>query len=460
MAELREECGVFGIYDPKGKCADLTYYALVALQHRGQDGSGIAVNNDGDITHYKDLGLVNEVFDAERLAELKGTMAVGHVRYSTRNASAKFNIRENVQPLVLRYVKGNLAIAHNGSLVGTDSLRKELERSGAIFQTTTDTELIAYAIAKKRLEAGSVQGAVKEAMKVLKGAYCLLVMSPQKLIAARDPWGLRPLCMGRKGDAIVFASESCAFDSIDAEYIREIDPGEIVIVEKGTITSIRDHCTDSSSLCIFEHIYFARPDSNIAGQNVYEARKKSGMLLAQQCPVEADVVIGVPDSGIGAAAGYAEQSGIKYENGFIKNRYIGRTFIKPDQESREIAVKMKLNPLKSLLDGKRVIMVDDSIVRGTTCGQIIKMLRDVGVKEVHVKISSPLFLYPCYFGTDIPSTDELIATNHSVDEICKMIGADSLDFLSMENLHKICENSACGFCDGCFTGKYPVDVSE
>lgn len=458
MNKIGEECGIFGIYDPKGRCADTTYYGLLSLQHRGQDGCGIAVNLNREITHYKDLGLVDEVFDEERLAQLKGTMAVGHVRYAVRHSSKEVNIRENVQPLVLRYVKGTLAIAHNGSLINTDGIRKEFERTGAIFQTTTDTELIAYMVARERVNSASIQEALSKALKKLQGAYSLLVMSPQKLIAARDPWGFRPLCMGRKGDAYIFASESCAFDSIDAEYIREIEPGEIVVVENGNVTCIKDNCREKSSLCVFEHIYFARPDSDISGQNVYESRKKAGMLLAAQSPVDADVVVGVPDSGIGAAAGYAEFSGIKNENGFIKNRYIGRTFIKPNQESREIAVKMKLNPLKGILKGKRVVMVDDSIVRGTTCGKIVKMLREAGASEVHVRISSPPFLWPCYFGTDIPSTDELIATNNSVDDIRRIIGADSLDFLSFENVHKICEDSKVGFCYGCFTGEYPIKL--
>lgn len=457
MAKLHEECGVFGIWDPEGQCANTTYYGLVALQHRGQEGCGIAVNLNREISHYKDVGLVNEVFNEEILEKLPGNMAVGHVRYSTAGGS----LRENVQPLVLRYVKGTLALAHNGNIVNTAELRKDLEKNGAIFQTTADTEIIAYLIARERLNTGSIEGSVKKVMTMLKGAFSLLVMSPNKLIAARDPWGFRPLCMGKRGDAIVFASESCAFDSIDAEFVRDIEPGEIIVLEDGNMRIDKELCgKHKSNLCIFEHIYFARPDSLIDGQVVHEARKRAGALLAEQSKTEADIVIGVPDSGLSAAAGYAEYSGLPNEMGFIKNKYIGRTFIKPQQSSREIAVKMKLNVLKSVVNGKRVIMVDDSIVRGTTSGRIIKMLREAGATEVHVKISAPPFTWPCFFGTDIPSRGELIANQKTIEEIAEAIGADSLDYLSIENLEKIAPNSKCGFCNACFTGKYAVDVDH
>lgn len=457
MSGLHEECGVFGIWDPEGYCANTTYYGLVALQHRGQEGCGIAVNENREITHFKDVGLVNEVFDEEKLSKLTGNMAVGHVRYSTAGGS----IRENVQPLVLRYVKGTLAIAHNGNITNTKELRKELEENGAIFQTTADTELIAYLIARERLNAPSIEESVKRVMKRLKGAFSLLVMSPRKLIAARDPWGFRPLCIGHRKDAIIFASESCAFDSIDAEFDRDIEPGEIAVIEDGKVRFDKDLCkSHKHSLCIFEHIYFARPDSIIDGEVVHETRKRAGAFLAQQSNVEADIVIGVPDSGLSAAAGYAEYSGLPNETGFIKNRYIGRTFIKPQQTMREIAVKMKLNVLKNVVRGKRVIMVDDSIVRGTTSGRIVKLLREAGAKEVHVRISSPQFLWPCFFGTDIPSRDVLVANNYTVKETADLINADSLDYLSFENLHKIAPDSKCSFCDACFTGKYSVDVSH
>ena len=464
MAKLHEECGVFGIFDPKGNPANTTYYGLVALQHRGQEGCGIAVNRDREIYHYKDVGLVNDVFNEEILGKLSGRMAIGHVRYSTAGGSA----RENVQPLVLRYIKGTLAISHNGNITNVDEIREELEHSGPIFQTTADTEIIAYLIARERITAGSIESAVKNAMKKLKGAYSLLVMSPNKLIAARDKWGFRPLQMGKRDDAVVFASETCAFDAIDAEFVRDIAPGEIVTIEAARdggdgyfMTEDTELCDSvPSSMCIFEHIYFARPDSTIQNEVVHECRKRAGAFLAMQAPVDADIVIGVPDSGLSAAQGYSEYSGIPIDTGFIKNKYIARTFIKPTQGAREVAVKMKLNVLKSAVQGKRVIMVDDSIVRGTTSGRIVKLLRDAGAKEVHVRISAPAFKWPCFFGTDIPDRDLLIANNHTTEETRKIINADSLEYLSLENLHNIAPNSSCGFCDACFTGNYPVEVDH
>ena len=391
-------------------------------------------------------------------------MAIGHVRYSTAGGSA----RENVQPLVLRYIKGSLAISHNGNITNVDEIRKELEHSGAIFQTTADTEIIAYLIARERITSGSIESAVKNAMKKLKGAYSLLVMSPNKLIAARDKWGFRPLQMGKRDDAVVFASETCAFDAIDAEFVRDIAPGEIVTIEAARdggdgyfMTEDTELCDSvPSSMCIFEHIYFARPDSTIENEVVHECRKRAGAFLAMQAPVDADIVIGVPDSGLSAAQGYSEYSGIPIDTGFIKNKYIARTFIKPTQGAREVAVKMKLNVLKSAVQGKRVIMVDDSIVRGTTSGRIVKLLRDAGAKEVHVRISAPAFKWPCFFGTDIPDRDLLIANNHTIEETRKIINADSLEYLSLENLHNIAPNSSCGFCDACFTGNYPVEVDH
>ena len=454
MEKLREECGVFGIYDPNGNVSKTTFYALMALQHRGQESCGIAVNKNKDIHHHKGDGLVNDVFhDPQILDNLEGTMAVGHVRYSTTGGAGP----ENAQPLVLRYVKGNLAIAHNGNLRNANELRKEYERTGAIYQTTSDTEIIAYTIARQRLNEPSIQQAVARSMDLLKGSFSLVVMSPQKLIAARDPWGFRPLCMGRKGDAYIFASESCAFDAIGAQYVREIEPGEIVIIEKGQMTSMTDHVgKEKSSFCIFEYIYFARPDSHIHGQSVYDSRQIAGEILAKEHPVEADIVIGVPDSGVPAAIGYAKESGIRYGDGFVKSRYIGRTFIQPEQADREIAVRMKLNPIKTNIEGKRVVMVDDSIVRGTTCAHIIQLLRKAGAKEVHVRISSPPFLWQCYFGTDIPSRSQLVAFSNTVEETRKLIGADTLGYLSLENLHGIAPNAKCGFCEACFTGQYPV----
>ncbi len=453
--KIGEECGVFAIYDPDGDCARTVYYGLYALQHRGQESCGIAVNNNRDITHYKDMGLVSDVFNDEILEKLGGTMAVGHVRYSTTGES----MRENAQPLVLRYVKGNIALAHNGNLVNKDALTRELSVTGAIFQTTTDTEMIAYTIAKERLKSKTVEEAVEKTVNHLIGAFSLIVMSPQKLIAVRDPWGFRPLCMGRKGNAVIFASETCALDSVGAEFVRDIEPGEIVVVKDGEIKSIKTHVGKKPhTMCIFEYLYFARPDSVIEGQSAHDSRMLAGKYLAREYPVEADVVIGVPDSGLSAAMGYAAESGIPYGIGFVKNKYIGRTFIQPSQTMRENAVRIKLNVLRSTVEGKRVVMVDDTIVRGTTSKRIVSLLRKFGAKEVHVRSSAPPFMWPCYFGTDVSSRDQLVACNHTMDEIRDLIGADSLGFLSIGALGKIIPNARCGYCDGCFSGKYPVDI--
>ena len=450
---IHEECGVFGIYDPAGDCALTTYYGLYSLQHRGQEACGIATINDRELSYHKDLGLVGDVFHQDVLDRLGGTMAVGHVRYSTTGGVR----RENAQPLTLKYVKGTLAVAHNGNLVNTPELRTSFEYRGAIFQTTTDSELIAYAIAQERLRCGSAEEAVCQAVKGLRGAFSLIVMSARKLIAARDPWGFRPLCMGRRGQAVVFASESCALDAVGAAFEREIDPGEIVVVEDGQVRSIRENCAGATShMCIFEYIYFARPDSVICGQSVHEARLEAGRILAREHPVDADVVIGVPDSGLDAAMGYAEESGIPYGQGFVKNRYIGRTFITPDQQSREQAVRIKLGALRSTVEGRRVVMIDDSIVRGTTSRQIISLLREAGAKEVHFRVSAPPFIAPCYFGTDIPDKKDLIACHHTVEEIRRLVGADTLGFLSVDALERIAPSAACGFCKGCFTEEYPV----
>ena len=454
--KLHEECGVFGIYDPTGDCARSTYYGLYALQHRGQEACGIAAINDRELSFHKGLGLVGEVFTPEILGRLGGTMAAGHVRYATTGGGRL----ENAQPLTLQYVKGTLAVAHNGNLVNTHALRTEFEYKGAIFQTTTDSEIIAYAIARERLRCPSAEEAVQRAMGRLRGAFSLIVMSARKLIAARDPWGFRPLCMGRRGDAVVFASESCALDAVGAVFERDVDPGEIVVVEEGQMRSLRSNCTGGKgSMCIFEYIYFARPDSVIEGQSVHQARRLAGRALAREYPVEADIVIGVPDSGRDAALGYAEQAGIPYGEGLIKNRYIGRTFITPGQGAREDAVRLKLAALRSEVDGKRVVMIDDSIVRGTTCSQIIRLLRQAGARQVHMRVTAPPFIAPCYFGTDIPDREKLIACHHTVEEIAEMTGADSLGFLSLDALHTIAPGARCGFCDGCFTGRYPIEVT-
>ena len=452
--ELHEECGVFGVYDPVGDCARTAYYGLYALQHRGQEACGIAAINDRELSYHKDAGLVGEVFHEAVLDRLNGTMAVGHVRYSTTGGTR----RENAQPLTLRYVKGTLALAHNGNLPHADQLRARFEYQGAIFQTTSDSELIAYAIAQARLRCPSVEEAVRRALAGLRGAWSLIVMSPRKLVAARDPWGFRPLCMGRRGEVVVFASESCALDAVGARFERELGPGEIVAVEDGQVRTVQPPSAGGGHLCIFEYIYFARPDSTICGQSVHQARLRAGRFLAQEHPAEADVVIGVPDSGLDAALGYAEESGIPYGVGLVKNRYIGRTFITPGQGRREQAVRIKLGALRSCVEGKRVVMVDDSIVRGTTSRQIVSLLREAGAKEVHLRSSAPPFIAPCYFGTDIPDEEELIACRCSVEEIRARTGADSLGFLSLNALKRVAPDAACGFCDGCFTGKYPMPL--
>lgn len=454
---IGEECGVFGIYDPNGGCAASTYYGLFALQHRGQESCGIAVNENREISYFKGMGLVNDVFERETLEQLKGNMAIGHVRYSTKEE----NLRENAQPLVLRYVKGTLALANNGNLMNKAVLEEELSRNGAIFQTTTDTEMIAYMIAKKRLESASIEEAVEKTVSCLEGAFAFLVMSPQKLIACRDPWGIKPLCIGKKDKQIVFASETAALDTVGAEYVRDLEPGEIVVVQNGDMKTIKTHTKKyPHTICIFEYLYFARPDSIMDNQSVHDSRMLAGKYLAQEYPADADVVIGVPDSGLSAAMGYAQESGIPYGQGFIKNKYIGRSFIEPTQEMRENAVRIKLNVLRSTVEGKRVVMVDDSIVRGTTSKRIVSLLRKFGAKEVHVRSSAPPFLYPCYFGTDVPSKEQLIATGRTLDEMCELIGADSLGFLSIDSLKKIIPDADCGYCEGCFTGKYPIDVNK
>lgn len=456
--KLHEECGVFGIYSAGG--ADVvadTYRALYALQHRGQESCGIAVNDGGVITGYKDVGLVSDVFTRTVMNQLpRGQMAAGHCRYGTTGDQN----RTNAQPLVIRHIKGGMALAHNGNLTNAAELREELELGGAIFHTTSDTEVIAYAITRERLSAGSIQEAVGRAMGKIKGAYSLVIMSPQKLMAVRDPFGFRPLCLGLRGGDVVVASESCALDSVGAEFLRDVKPGEIVTISDKGIESDLSHCQEKTAMCIFEFIYFARPDSVVDGSCVHTARQRAGAFLALEHPVQADVVIGVPDSGLDAAMGYSKQSGIPYGVGFIKNKYIGRTFIQPGQSQRENAVRIKLNTISSTVKDKRVILVDDSIVRGTTSARIVELLREAGAKEVHMRLSAPPFKYPCYFGTDIDSTDNLIAHNHTVEEIRKIIGVDSLGYLNVDYLDKLADNSSCGFCSGCFTGKYPAEIPK
>ena len=456
---LHEECGVFGMYDfDGGDVASTIYYGLFALQHRGQESCGIAVSETngpkGKVTSYKGMGLVNEVFTQDNLEPMHGDIGVGHVRYSTAGAST----RENAQPLVLNYVKGTLALAHNGNLINAMELRKDLEYTGAIFQTTIDSEVIAYHIARERLNSNSVEEAVGRACQKIKGAFALVVMSPRKLVGARDPYGFKPLCIGKRDNAYILASETCALDTIGAEYVRDVLPGEIVtITPEGGIQSDLSLALpkEKEARCIFEYIYFARPDSHIDGVSFYASRIKAGRFLAMDSPVDADLVVGVPESGNAAALGYSLQSGIPYGTAFVKNGYVGRTFIKPKQSSRESSVRVKLNVLKEAVDGKRIIMIDDSIVRGTTSDRIVKMLRDAGATEVHVRISSPPFLWPCYFGTDIPEREQLIAYNRSIEDIRKIIGADSLGYLGIERLEEMV--GGLSICKGCFTGTYPME---
>lgn len=457
---LHEECGVFGIFENKTTdVARSAYLALYALQHRGQESCGIAVNDDGVFAHYRGDGLVNDVFSKEKLEKLgKGNIAIGHVRYSTTGGKNP----NNIQPLVIRHIKGNLAIAHNGNLVNAPQLRKRFELKGAIFHGTSDTESIAYAIVSHRLKCASTEEAIEKVMRSLKGAYSCVVMTATKLIAFRDPNGFRPLCIGKtKDSAYVVASESCAIDSIGAQFIRDILPGEIVVISTDGVKSIKTHCRTKSHICVFEYIYFARTDSVIEGSSVQHARMRAGRFLAKEHPVDADIVIGVPDSGLDAALGYSYESKIPYGIGFIKNRYIGRSFIEPSQDQREDAVRIKLNVVKENIAGKRVIMIDDSIVRGTTSARIVKLLRDAGAKEVHMRISSPPFKYPCFFGTDVDSRENLIACKYdTVEEIAQKIGVDSLGYLSVKATYHLAENSKCGFCNGCFTGKYPIEVPK
>ena len=454
---LHEECGVFGMYDLDGNdVASSIYYGLFALQHRGQESCGIAVSDTfgpRKVDLLKGMGLVNEVFNSENLSKLHGNIGVGHVRYSTAGES----IPSNAQPLVINYVKGTLMLAHNGNLINANELRDELAYTGAIFQTTIDSEVIAYLVARERINAKTAQEAVTNAMKKLKGAYALVISSPRKLIGARDPFGFKPLCIGKRDNAYILASETCALDTIGAEFVRDVLPGEVVTIDKDGIKSDTSMCLPKAkeARCVFEYIYFARPDSNFDGVSVYHSRIMAGRFLAMDSPVEADVVVGVPESGNAAAMGYAMESGIPYGTAFVKNSYVGRTFIKPQQKSRESSVRIKLNVLKEAVCGKRVIMIDDSIVRGTTSDRIVQMLKDAGATEVHVRISSPPFLYECYFGTDIPSRDQLIAHNRTIEEINEIIGADSLGYLRVERLKEIA--GGLGICTGCFDEKYPME---
>ena len=455
-AQVREECGVFGVLAPEPTdVASLCYYGLYALQHRGQEGCGIVVNDDGVFASYKDLGLVSEVFGAERLAKFpSGTMAVGHVRYGTTGG----NSRSNCQPIEVNHQKGRMALCHNGNLSNAAELRSALEMSGAIFHTTSDTETIAYIITRERLRTPSIEDALSAAMHTLDGAYSLVLMSPQKLICARDPYGFRPLCFGKTADGIyVVASETCALRAVGAEPVRDVEPGEILVFSGGGLKSRREHCgKQRKSLCVFEYIYFARPDSVIDGVSVHASRIRAGEILAETHPVAADLVIGAPDSGLDAALGFSRASGIPYGIGLIKNKYIGRTFISPGQGARVDGVRIKLSALEESVRGRRVVLVDDSIVRGNTMGRVVRLLREAGAREVHVRISSPPFLHPCYYGTDIDSEEHLIAAHHTVEEIAGLTGADSLGYLPVSALAELAQSP--DVCRACFCGDYPTSV--
>lgn len=459
MSKIKEECGVFGVYGSKNpRIAQTVYFGLFSLQHRGQESCGIAVNNDGVFKSYKDLGLVNDVFTPNIIEKLgEGNIAVGHVRYGTTGG----NERSNAQPIVVNHIKGSMALAHNGNITNSYELRSQFEAKGSIFQTTSDTEVISYAIIEERLNSETIEEAVCKAMNRIKGAYSMIIMSPQKLIAARDKNGFRPLCYGKTANGeYIIASESCALDSVGAEFVRDIEKGEILVFGKEGIKSIKEHCgKGKQTSCVFEYVYFARPDSIIEGKNVHEARIKAGEILAKEHPVKADVVVGVPDSGLDAALGYSKASKIPYGIGFIKNKYIGRTFIYPEVKSRMDKVKIKLNPIANVVNGKRVILIDDSIVRGTTSERIVKLLRDAGATEVHMRVSAPPFINPCYYGTDIDSKENLIACKYTIEEIAKKIGADSLGYLSLDGVKKIgYMNEKSGFCTACFDGIYPTEI--
>lgn len=454
---MEEDCGVFGVYDAEGSLhvGEAAYFGLYSLQHRGQESAGIAVTDGSGIRYVRNKGLVPEVFDQETVQSLTGRIAIGHVRYSTFGVSDAIN----AQPLVARYKHGNLALAHNGNLINAPALRSMLEDHGAIFQTTVDTEVIINLIA--RLSSDGLEEAIHKMMKSVRGSYALVMMTETQLIGIRDPFGIRPLALGRIGDdSYVLASESCAFDAVGAEFVRDVHPGEIVIIDENGLRSIQMPVTCQSKLCVFEFVYFARTDSMIDGVGVYAARKAAGMRLAAHDDVKADMVIAVPDSAVPAAIGYAEKSGIPYGEGLAKNRYVGRTFIQPEQGMREIGVRTKLNALTKNVKGKRIVMVDDSIVRGTTSRKIVDMLRLAGAREVHMRVSSPIVMHPCFFGIDTPSEDELLGSHRTAEEMCQYIGADSLKFLSLHDLLKTVEGSGCGFCSGCFDGNYPMPLSE
>lgn len=453
--KLKEECGVFGIFNnDRHDVARLTYYALYALQHRGQESAGIAVNDEGTILYHKDMGLVPEIFNEVVLNHLKGKISIGHVRYSTTGAS----LRENAQPMVIKYKNGQMALGHNGNLVNAAELHEMLEENGAIFQSTIDSEVILNLISRCRISSNTIEEALVNMMKEVKGSYALVILTPKRLIGIRDPLGIRPLCIGIIDNSYVLASETCALDAVGAKYVRDVNPGEIVLIGEDGLTSIQTEVPESSKACIFEFVYFARPDSFIDGASVHQARIEAGKRLAIEHPVDADLVIGAPDSGLTAALGFSMESGIPYGQGLLKNRYVGRTFIQPDQNQRETGVKIKFNAMRNAVEGKRIVMIDDSIVRGTTTKRIVQMLKDAGATEVHMRVSSPPIKFSCYYGIDTPSRKQLVASNHSIEEIRDLIGADSLGYLSLEGLLKTPVGAKLGFCTACFKGDYPTDA--
>jgi amidophosphoribosyltransferase len=448
--KLKEECGVFGVYGKEGAALSrTTYYGLYALQHRGQESAGIAVTSGGGIKYHKQMGLVSEVFDDSMLEDLEGNIACGHVRYST--AGDRHVI--NSQPLVVKYRNGSLALAHNGSLVNAGKLRDGLEQEGVIFQTSVDSEVIANLVARK--DRGDILAAVKETMNCIKGAYALIIMTGDRLIGARDPNGIRPLSIGKKDDSFMLSSESCAFDTVGAKLLRDVEPGEIVVIDGEGLRSFYCDGPKANNLCVFEFIYFGRPDSVMGGKNIYMARRRAGANLFREHPANADIVISVPDSGTAAAIGYSEASGIPFVEGLVKNRYVGRTFIQPKQRLREIGVALKLNVLQDMVKGKRVVMVDDSIVRGTTSRNLVRMLKGAGALEVHFRVGSPPVQHPCYFGIDTPTRENLVGANYSTEEIRDRIEADSLGFLSLKGLMEAVGEPA-DYCHACFSGNYPI----
>lgn len=456
--KIHDECGVFGIFgNDTTDIIDETYLALYALQHRGTLGAGIAINDNGNMSVVKGFGVVPEALPEKELSRLKkAKIALGHVRHTTASVA---NDRTSIQPLLMRYVNGQLSLALNGALTNYSELREHLHRGGAIFQSNSDIEVIAYIIAQERLETASIEEAVLNAMDKIKGAYSMVMMAPSRLIGVRDPRGFRPLCIGKLGENYIITSESCVFDSLGGEFVRDVEPGEMVVIDDEGVHSYKNNCGGKTSLCLFEFVYFARPDSVLDGMCVNIARQRAGIELAKEHPVEADMVCAVPDCGIDAAIGYSMESGIQYGVGLVKNRFIGRAHNNRKKHA-QYNLRIKLNAMKSNVQGKRIVLIDDSIVKGETSKHIVSMLKKAGAKEVHLRISSPPFKYPCYFGTDIDSTDNLIAAHRSIDEMCAEIGADSLGFLSIDGLHRIADECKIDFCDACFSGDYPIEASR